>query len=900
MTTTPPMLPVKMRRPPLPRVFVQRNDLTDRLSGSKASSVTTIVAPAGYGKSTLMADWYRTAHVRVRRFVMLTLDAVDNDPVRFWTHLTEAVVELGMPVPVEMLPLLRDEVRSAPSALPRSFLSMLLQNLETTEHRGILVLDDLHLIANPLVREGLGMLLSGLPPTIRLVLLSRSVIAGVGMHRFRARGDVFEMTADDLAFPGDRARELMVRVAPAVELESDLVELLLERTGGWVTALQFAATALRNSDTPSTDIRTIAGDNRNIAEFLLGEVLERQPTDRRNFLLDTSLLSTLSEPACRALTGREDCLSVLRALEFEGLFVQSLDNSREIYRYQPMFAEFLRGELRSQEPARLRRQHALASTWYQQAGDDLSSVEHALAGGDHDRAARLITPLVAGLHRQGLDLTLQRWFSVIPAATLSATPALALKQAWMHTYVGQPTKVILWCDRAEAAGSADEAITVESACLRTFAYRTIGDVNATLTWGRTATELLDARDARYRHTDANPRLAMADALAEIYGLAGRGEDGIALLSDHLHRITDGSNIFAGVALPGKMAVLASMMGSFDQVRLYVELALDSATKLGIQGRPPIADAQTALGELLWEQDQLTDSAAAFLMAIDAASESHRVWIHARALIGLARCRLSQQQPSEALAVLDTARRLYRWSNPPPFFASMLAQVQTKFLLKIGDLPGARRALETFTLLQQRPVDMSFLVISLKFAEGRLEDADRAAAAAFAASTTLRRRDVVEWAVLAARVADPQTDGEVEARVLDAMVLGQRHQFLRSLVEPAAPLIAAGIRTLSTAKRGNGHLSPEYLRELDQAVRREMGRTPRERDRPVRVPSTEPLSEGELGVIRFLPTELTYAEIAANRYVSINTVKSQLKSIYRKLGVTTRIGAAERCRKLGLL
>lgn len=885
---------MKFRLEPVPANFVARERLVALLSAPGAR-VTSVVAPAGYGKSALVSEWWAGAHVRERRFAALRLETRDNDPVRLWRHLVTAADALGASLPEGTEVLLRDEIRAAGDVPPEAFLATMTEALEDVPQRGILVLDDLHKITSTVLREGLAVLLAGLPSTIHVVLVSRSTIVGLGLHRLRSRGDLQEIAARDLLFTPVEAVALL-RAMGVADLDAADELMLMERTEGWVTGLRYAAVGLHNAVDAKTYLTHFTGRSRDVSDFLVGEVLDGQTPERRQFLLEVSLLDELSGPACDLVTGRADSAGVLRSLEEEGLFVSSLDDLRQEFRLQPMFRDLLRDQLRSGPPARVAAIELLASQWYERTGLASSAIEHALAAGEHERAASLIVPLVADLHRKGLDLTLKDWFAAIPEDVLARTPQLALKQAWIHSYGGDPAAAVLWCERADAAverlgGHPD--VLAESACLRAVAYRTLGDLTATLSWGATATSLLDERDHAHRHEDSYARLAMTDAVAEAHGLSGDPALGMELLHASLERIRDGANVFAAVSLPGKMAALASTLGLLDEVSRYVDRAMAEARRFGLEGKLPIADAQVALGELLWERNELEGSAVAFQAAIDVATPSRSIWIRARALLGLARCRSAQRQFAEAGAILDTAEQIYPWGPAPEFFQAQLIEHRLLVAIRRKDAIQARERLGQLAGLPVRSRRLEHLAAVVALAEGAT-----AAPRIAVPSASPRPRWDLEESVLGYRVA--AAAGSSGAAELLAAVLteGTVRGFIRTIIGPDAAVIAAGLRGLGPRLRGG--LDAEYLRALEEAARSELGKID---DLPLtagREESGEPFSEGELAIIRFLPTDLTYAEIAGRRYVSVNTVKTQLKSIYRKLGVSTRAGAAERCRRMGLL
>ena len=909
MASTPVIIRSKFRLEPVPADLVERPRLVARLS-ARLARVSTVVAPAGYGKSVLVSEWRASPHVRARRFVSLRLDERDNDPARFWLHLLAASEELGAILPTAAAALLRDEVRTAPGLAPEATLALLIEALEAAPQRGIAVLDDLDRVTNPAVRDGLGQLLLGLPATTHLVLLSRSSLTDLGVHRLRAANRLDELGRDDLALtPDETAR--MLQLLGATGLTPVDLEAVVQRTRGWATAVSFAARFLGASGEDRTSAVSFTGTTPDFSDFLVHEILERQSSDINEFLLDVAVLDTLSVAACDAVTDGESAAQLLRSLQEHGLLGTAAADIPEQWLLPPLLREFLLGQLNN-TPTRFRRQHARAAAWFQQARDPTQAIEHALLAGDPELAAELMDALVSDLQGEGLDRTLQQWLAAIPTEVLAQHPALALSQAWLLTGT-DPTAAVTWCERADAAlptphrSRAVEDIAVESACVRTVAYLSLGNLRSTLEWGETALSLLDARERTRRHDDSYARLAMTDAVAEAHALNGTPELGIAILREDLERTLDGRNIYAAVSIPGKLAGLSSMVGRLSDVTRYADRALMEAARFGLSGKAPMADAQVALGELHWERDRLDASAAAFLAAIAAATSARRTWIQVRALIGLAKCRSAQHDFDEAETILNTVADVHKTGPLPEFVQAQLAEYQLLLAMRRSNPLEARRWHDELRALPVAAQRVRYLERVIDLAEGRVAEAatqDDLRVEGSKPGRSVHPRWSLEEAVLTMRIDRAQGGSEAEEALLRALALGQASGFVRTLIGPDAGLVLDGLRSLSDRTRTLRGLNADYLDSVNEAASAEVERAERGASARAVVPArgefVEPFSASELAVVRYLPSDLTYAEIASRRYVSVNTVKSHLKSIYRKLGVTTRAGAAERCRKLGLL
>lgn len=878
---------------------VSRPRLTDQLSQARGIRVSTIVAPAGYGKSALIEEWRQTAHIRARRFARLALEPAANDPMLFWAGLLTAAEELGAAPEPGSESVLREELRQSRREMPKTFLASSLNALEEVPQRGVLVLDDLHLAQNPAIREGLAFMVERLPLTVHVVLISRSTIGDLSLHRLRARDELQELTAADLAFTDQEGKDFL-RLTTGIELEANVSSELVRRTEGWITGLKLAAVAIRDGEDPDRYVGEFAGRNRDVAAFLLSEVFESQPPQLRTFLLETSILETLEAEACQAVTGSALAAAQLRSLEAGGIFLVALDDNRRRYRYQALFAEFLQAELEAVAPKRVVELHRNASRWYERAGELTVAVGHAIRAGEHQRAAELISGLVAEHHRRGLDGTLRGWFEALPEEVVGASPELAIKRAWMHSYSRTPLDALRWCERADRAAGERADVLVESSCLRSHSFRMLGDLDAALDWGRRAIELLEPRDSRFRYIDAYPRLAMVDAVAESYALKGEPGAAIELLEDGVRRTREGGNEFAAVSIPGQLAALFSGFSRFSEANEYALQAVAVAERLGLEGLPPIAEARVALGEVNWERDDLATAERQFLEAIETTRRSHRIWIRARALLGVARCRLSRRSPDEAFAILATLEDLYPWGSPPAFLVAQVAESQVRFRAAVGDAAGAREWLSRLASDGPERVEDGFLEALVTFAEGREEEA-LLLVSEVRTHGPERIARAVEREVLRARVASASGEQRLVREALAAAIeLAEPQGFVRTLVEPAAGLLSSLMRPLAAGVWDRHTPSADYLTILDRAARAEQGRVVTGIGRDERVPLDEPLTDAELAVIRLLPSDFTYAEIAGRRYVSVNTVKTQLKSIYRKLGVTSRVAAVERSRELGLL
>ena len=382
-----PLLQTKLFVPRSRRGLVPRPRLTERLDRGAASKLMLVSAPAGFGKTTLLAEWLAAGPARPTKepsAAWLSLDRGDNDPATFWTYVIAALQTVAPGVGADTLTLLQ-EPQPAPI---ESVLTTLLNDLGAIASDIVLVLDDYHVIDARDVQDGMAFLLDHLPPQLHLVIASRADPA-LPLARLRARGELVEVRAAELRFTPDEAAAYLNEMM-GLALTAQDVAALEGRTEGWIAALQLAALSIQGRDDVAGFIAGFAGDDRYIVDYLAEEVLQRLPEHVQDFLLQTSILDRLSGPLCDAVTGQGGGKAMLEALERGNLFLVPLDDRRRWYRYHHLFAEVLQARLLDEQHHHVPDLHRRASAWYEQNGEQSEAIRHALAAEDFERAADLV------------------------------------------------------------------------------------------------------------------------------------------------------------------------------------------------------------------------------------------------------------------------------------------------------------------------------------------------------------------------------------------------------------------------------------------------------------------------------------------------------------------------------
>jgi LuxR family transcriptional regulator, maltose regulon positive regulatory protein len=477
------LLATKLHVPASRGQIVQRRALLDALSAAPGRKLTLVSAPAGWGKTTLLAQWVSGAHDD-QRFSWLSLDSSDNDPVWFWMYAIAALQKSSPGVgsrAAELLEMGADVMRVV--------LPTLLNELDNVACQMVLILDDYHLVTCRAIHEQMAFVLNRMPANLHLVLATRSD-PDVSLAKLRASGDLVEVRSDDLRFESTEATQLL-NVALELDLAAADIELLRRRTEGWAAGLYLAALSLAGRTDPAASIRSFGGDNRHIVDYLMAEVLDGQPPHVRSFLLRTSVLRRLSGELCDAALEATDSASVLEQIERENLFLMPLDLSRRWYRYHHLFAELLRTELHRSEPELVATLHHRAAAWFEAEGLIDAAVRHLIAADEVAGTAELIAAeWVNEFNRGGLS-TVSSWIDLLPGETALQDPRLSVARAWIALNEGRLDAAAFFVDAVEAGAAASAGgatIGAQAVVLRAVLSFKVGDVAAALeTAGRATT-----------------------------------------------------------------------------------------------------------------------------------------------------------------------------------------------------------------------------------------------------------------------------------------------------------------------------------------------------------------------------------------------------------------------------
>jgi ATP/maltotriose-dependent transcriptional regulator MalT len=916
VTTSPsgqhlPVLAPKLQLPRLRASLVTRERLLTRLDTGLEGKLTLLSAPAGFGKTTLVSQWVadqsqRQTHPPV---AWLSLDPGDNDPIRFWRYVMMACQALQAESDQATLAWLPTRSSFASSPL-EPMLRTFLNELASLPQRGILILEDYHVITEPEIHETLTFVLDHLPAMLHLVIMTR-VDPPLPLARWRARGELCELHADDLRFSQEETATFLRQALPAV-LSPEDIRRLDSRLEGWVTGLRLVTLALQGRTTRQEVeqyLSTFAGSHRHILEFFVTEVLSAQPEALQVFLLQTSVLSRLSGSLCDIVSERHGSEHLLETVEHAGLFLQSLDDSGQWYRYHPLFAEAMRTEARQRFGAEaLCAWYSRASVWHEQQGMLSEAVEMALHAREFVRVATLIEQSLKP-HYEYDKLneyhTLRRWIGSLPEGVLGQHPRLCVQVAllllfsWGGRADCRPStlaQIEQLLHRAEAAWQAegDHSALAELLAIRALINGEQGNLAQASRLAREALACLPESEAQWRGCCC--RLIGTEEL-----LAGRVRAAREHLQEAWAFFHRAGNRQGGRATLLTLAEAYLLQGELRQAaELYRVVLYTAGEDLFDTGQ-----AQLGLAQLSYEWNALEEAWQEAQESLDLGTRIGEETLQVQAALVLATI---EQARGEITAAGRRLRVLFARVSAGatlhlPLLQRRIEALQARLALAAGDLATAERWSTTSTLhreslprLHQEQEDL--IAARLLIAQGKTEEALRLLEGWQVEAHEMGRAcREVEILVLMARAACAQQRlFQASSRLRAALSLAQTEGYQRLFLDEGEE-IAALLRTaLPTIRKDR---CEPYVRMLLRTFA-QYHLEPGAASASVPAPSISPLSPQEQRVLRLLVAGYANPEIAEALVVSINTVKTQVRSIYRKLNVKSRKEARAVVRSQNLL
>jgi len=644
-----PLIVLSKLHPPTPRrSTVGRKELLARLAEENSAKLVLVVAPAGWGKTSLLGEWCSACETE--RMAWLSVDQGDNDPVCFWAHFIAALNKVSPEINADA----RQLVTAPGGKSADILLSHIINDFELLPTRVTLIVDDYHQIRNKDIHECVEYLIAHMPPSLRLVLATRSDPA-LPLARLRARGEMTEIRTDDLRFTEAETAGLLNETLH-LGLSSDDVRLLRQRTEGWAAGLYLAGLSLSGHERPDTPVSAFAGDDRQIVDYLVAEVLDEQPAHIRSFLMRTAVLDRLSARLCDAVTGEGGSQRILEEIERSGLFVVPLDTSRRWYRYHTLFAETLRRELDRSEPRLAPLLHRRASEWYRQDGSIAEAVGHAIMASDLADAKELIATRWISYFNEGLASTAESWLNSLPPEMVAEDSRLCLANAWIASHLGRLDEVERWLEAGDAATRqgtfTDGPGSIESAAciVRSHASHLLGDLAGAEAASRRAVELAADRTERCR------AVALAALGASLYW-QGRDAEAFEILKQVAEPLQPPVDNLASLWALGCLAAITLRQGEHGRCERYLKRAAELVAQHGLGMYREAATAVLASADLLESRGELHAAEEAALSGLELAQRGQARLETAQAWLCLARIKLRAGSGAEAAGCISAAREM---------------------------------------------------------------------------------------------------------------------------------------------------------------------------------------------------------------------------------------------------
>ncbi len=902
------LLQTKLYIPPIRPEWVSRPRLIEQLNAGADRKLMLITAPAGFGKTTLLSEWVAACEWPV---AWLALGEGDNDSARFWAYFIAALQTIHAGIGEADLAALQ-----SPQALSgEGLLTGLINDITKIRDPFTLVLDDLHTITAPQINQALASLLDNLPPPMHLVISSRADPPWP-LARMRANREMIELRSDDLRFTRDEAATFLNSVM-GLKLSAEAIVALDARTEGWIAGLQMAALSMQGRQDVNAFIKAFSGSHRFVLDYLVEEVLDQQSSDIQDFLLQTSILERMTGPLCDAVTGSSDSQTTLIQLDRSNLFLIPLDDERRWYRYHHLFADLLRSRLEQRRPDQVPALHCRASEWYEEKGLIAEAVGYALAANDIERVVRLVAGDALAMIYHGELGTLVGWLDALPDEAVRSQPWLCVAHAWTLAQAGKfdvvepllkeaekalvgldehiegPVRsdASLWTTQSEAEG---RRLVGHIAAIRAYAAALRGEISRAAELAREALEHLPADDLMVRGYTTTLLGTLLRSSGDLVAAAEASAEALVISQ------AAGNSHLAAVVLCD-LAALHFLQGQLHKTAAACQDAQQIAGKYARQvGRPlPIMGyAYIRLSAVLREWNDLETATRYAREGLELCRQWGQADVLVYGYIEVARVLQAIGDADGALDAIQKGERIA--SNVSSWPGIHVAAQQARLWLAQGNLEAASRwAQESWASIDDKlGFQHLFRYIALArvlIAQGAFDEAvgllARLLEMAEAAGATAYMIEILVLQTLALRALGKVDQAQVQLE--HALSLAEPECYVRTFIDEGPPMAQLLRQAIA---RG---IAVNYAGKLLAALESESG-DERQPTEPRPFPPIEPLSEREFEVLRLLTTHLSSTAIAQELFISVNTVRSHIKSIYGKLNVHSRKDAIQRAQELELL
>ena len=859
--------------------LVSRPRLAASFDQEPFNGLTLVCAQAGYGKTTLVSSW---VHDGAHLVSWLSLDRDDNDPVRFFAHLVASIRNQAPRFEPELMRILQSPNPPPIASLMTGFVNA----LAGLNHRLILVLDDYHLVTEKAVHDTLWFLLDHQPANLHIVIASREE-PPFSVARLHSHGRLAKFMETDLCFTPQEAEEFFNRVMK-LELSQRQSETLRVHTEGWAAGLQMAALSLAQGQNKDSFIASFSGKERHIIDFLADEVLSNQTGAIQSFLMRTSILDRFNAELCEKLTGESDSQAMLLHLERNHLFLVPLDADRVWYRYHHLFADLLQSRLRKTQPDQLHELHSLAAQWHAEHQFPADALRHAHCAQNMGLIAQILDQHAIGMLALGEVRTATAWLKLLPEAMVLQYPRVALMVAYNIYFhpipnVALAERCLAAIDRALAAKPDSQSdchnLMGKVAVVRGYQARYAGHADIALESFGKAGELLPKDDVFHG-------IAMIN-LGILHIVLGRFDNATTILCKYTE-VSDAQPLL-WVTMSGifGLARIQFMRGNLHLARNICLEGLHQFSQRGLQDMPVCGMLHLQLGEIAYLQNRLDDAAVQAARGLELAKAGGMELNQGCSQVLLARVKLVRGEPA-GLETQYEQRLLGFWASVRLVISSLSGHLAQLWWMqgRVKELTEwfAQRGIDAKTLKPEWEMELLVLARLLLQQRRTGEAFDLLSRLSLNAERDQRRGASIEILILQAQVRQAEDKQKSAAEFLcQALAMAQEYEHLRPFIDAGMGLqlllqkveVPAALADFAAKVLAAFDARSNHLQQCDQVM--------------------AALSGKEEKVARLLATGLSNDEIAAKLFVSPNTVKFHIKSLYRKLGVTRRFDAIQKIR-----
>jgi LuxR family maltose regulon positive regulatory protein len=921
-----PLLITKISPPLIPAVFVQRQRLIDRLNQGVRRPLVLVNAPAGFGKTNLLVDWFQQSAWPA---AWLTLDAEDNDLTRLFRYLIYALQQIKPDLGAETL----DLIQSTRASGIEMGLTLLINELSALSEHLVLVLDEFHQLSDPELLQAINYLLKHQPANLHLILAGRGE-PQLELAPLRAYGQLSELTADDLRF----TKEEMLSFFNAnfgLKLSPETLQALEERTDGWITALQMASLSLSAQPDPEKWLSNLHGDARYLVDYLGAEVFNRLPEDIRAFLLRSAILEDMNGRLCEAVVNPEALPGygavMLERLARANLFVYALDDRHEWFRYHRLFADFLRHLLTEQAADEISILNKRAAEWFRQAGNLDTAFQYALASQDMPYAAEFIQLNLPDLLRSGELSSLTHWISKLPPELIRRSPALSLAYAWGLIAAYQLDMAYFWLDALERTltntqanliplptgiGDNDFNLAGGLAICRSTLALINGDVQKSAAYSREALNCLENENPF-----SQSLLALENSVYYIY--AGDTNGAIQALQESVQLGWQSNNLLVLIVATCQIAEMQAIQGHLSQALATLEKARLMTRRPDGQDLPLSAVVDISVGEIYRERGQL-DQARELLERGCAAARNFWSLSSLDGMISLVRVYQAQGEHQLARQWLQMAAQMALSTESSQWDDVYVTAMEIRLAVQRGDHTAAWQlwqqsgfsTADAGIVLEKYPYQVyEYLLLTqarfyLMVGQERHEDqflkqaVDSLCLLLPQAKRFERLSSQIEIELLLALIHQARGEFEQCAQHLNlALAQAESEGFRRIFLDEGDAFARALALTATQPAEYSDYLpSQAFIQSLRQDLELPL-HARMNPDMPFRFPELPPAAElslRELEVLKLLAEGKSNQEISLKLCLALNTVKRHIYNIYSKLDVNKRTQAVARARQLGII